>query len=61
MKRIQSIKALGTLALAGTGSLAVAHEGHGLMGDHWHASDAWGFVVLAALVGVAWWSSRGGK
>lgn len=37
---------------------ALAHEGHGLFGAHWHASDAWGFVLLAALVGLAIWSSR---
>ncbi len=37
---------------------ALAHEGHGLFGTHWHASDAWGFVLLAALVGLAIWSSR---
>jgi hypothetical protein len=37
---------------------ALAHDGHGLFGAHWHASDAWGFVVLAALVGLAIWSSR---
>lgn len=61
MQNIKWIKALGTAVLSATGSLAMAHEGHGLMGDHWHASDTWGFLVLAALVAVAWWSSRGGK
>ncbi len=37
---------------------AQAHEGHGLFGAHWHASDAWGFAVLAVLVAVGIWSSR---
>ena len=45
------------LALAATPGFA--HEGHGLFGAHWHASDAWGFVVLAVLVAAAWWASRG--
>ena len=30
-----------------------AHEGHGLGGSHWHATDSWGVLaaaVLAALV-----------
>lgn len=45
------------LALAA--SPGFAHEGHGLFGAHWHASDAWGFVVLAVLVAAAWWASRG--
>ena len=31
-------------------TLARAHDGHGLTGAHWHASDAWGFVVLGRLV-----------
>ena len=46
------------LARAGAG---FAHEGHGLAGPHWHASDAWGFVVLGGLVALAVWLSRGGK
>ena len=40
-------------------SLVSAHEGHGLAGAHWHASDAWGYVVIAACVAAAWWASRG--
>lgn len=39
----------------------LAHEGHGLSGPHWHATDAWGFAVLGGLVGIAIWLSRGGK
>lgn len=37
---------------------ALAHEGHGLLGSHWHATDALGFVGVAALVGLAIWMSR---
>ena len=39
-----------------------AHGGHGIANEvHWHATDAWGFL-LAGVVAVAliWWS-RGGK
>ena len=33
---------------------AIAHDDHGLGGSaHWHATDALGFVVAAALVAVA--------
>jgi hypothetical protein len=40
-------------------ALATAHEGHGLEGPHWHATDAWGFVALAVVVGaVALWQRR---
>ena len=42
-----------------TGSKAVlAHDGHGLTGGHWHASDAWGFVAVATTIAVAIWLSR---
>jgi hypothetical protein len=40
---------------------ALAHEGHGLAGAHWHATDAWGLLVLGGLVALAIWLSRGGK
>ena len=32
---------------------AIAHEGHALDGTHWHATDAMGFMLAAALVAVA--------
>ena len=37
---------------------ALAHEGHGLFGSHWHATDALGFVGVAAAVAVAIWLSK---
>ena len=40
---------------------ALAHDGHGLFGSHWHVSDAWGFVALASVVAVALFLSRSGK
>ena len=40
---------------------AFAHNGHGLAGTHWHATDVLGFVAVAVMVGVAVWLSRGGK
>ena len=41
---------------------ALAHEGHGLDGaSHYHATDAWGFVVMAALLAVVWWFTGRGK
>lgn len=41
------------LTLSNLGAVAWAHEGHGLGGTHWHATDALGFVVAAALVALA--------
>jgi len=42
-----------SLALSQLANNALAHDGHGLAGLHWHATDALGFVVAAALVAVA--------
>jgi hypothetical protein len=35
-------------------SLARAHEGHGVGGAHWHASDTWGLVALGLVALFAW-------
>ena len=51
-------KSLMAATLASAAFAAQAHEGHGLLGSHWHATDAFGFVAVAALVGVAIWMSR---
>jgi hypothetical protein len=49
-------------ALLALASRAFAHEGHGLAGSsHWHATDTFGLLLVAALAGAAWWFSRGGK
>ena len=46
-------------SLAALGAAALAHEGHGAPAVHWHATDLWGFVALALLVGAAiWWRSK---
>ena len=39
-----------------------AHDGHGLSGAHWHATDTWGFVlVVAAAVWIIADRSSGRK
>ena len=45
----------GLIMLGGAliGSAAFAHEGHGLSGTHWHATDSWGWLVLAVVVAAA--------
>ena len=40
---------------------ALAHEGHGLGGSHWHVTDAWGFVALGLGLAAAVWFSKGDK
>ena len=46
-----------TLVTAVTGALA--HDGHGLAGSHWHATDVSGFVLVVVLATLAIWLSRG--
>ena len=47
------------LNLATVPALAAAHEGHGAPGAaHWHATDAWGFLALAVVLGLLWWQRR---
>ena len=52
------MKKLLTLTAALPTLPAWAHEGHGLFGSHWHATDALGFVALGALVALAVWLSK---
>ena len=37
---------------------AFAHEGHGLAGAHWHATDTLGLVLVTVLAAIALWASR---
>jgi hypothetical protein len=47
------------LVLAGLPCAAFAHDGHGLGGTHWHATDVLGFVAVALVAAAAvWWSGR---
>jgi hypothetical protein len=54
--KLIAIQAVITLATS-----IFAHDGHRLSGSHWHASDAFGFIILAAAILLALWSGRGGK
>ena len=45
-------------ALASLHAPVWAHEGHGLWGSHWHATDVLGFAVVIALVLGAWFIGR---
>lgn len=41
---------------------AQAHGGHGIGHEaHWHASDAWGFLLAGLVVAALLWFGRGGK
>ena len=56
MKKYTLPAALMTLA-----STAFAHDGHGLLGSHWHATDTVGLLLVAGVAALAVWHSRGGK
>ncbi|HWP20214.1 MAG TPA: hypothetical protein VNO84_13875 [Burkholderiaceae bacterium] len=55
MKRLPLLGAAWALALP-----VWAHEGHHAPGaHHWHATDVFGYIVLAAVVAAAlWWGGR---
>jgi hypothetical protein len=55
------IKTAAVSAMAALSSTAFAHDGHGLLGSHWHSTDALGFVGLSLAIGAALWLFRGDK
>jgi len=46
-------------ALLLTTAGAFAHDGHGMEGAHWHATDVSGFVLVVVLATLAILLSRG--
>ena len=42
------------LTLLAANGLALAHEGHGMEGSHWHATDLLGLVVGLAVAALVW-------
>ena len=50
------MKTISLMLVSAIGTAALAHDGHGLGGSaHWHATDALGFVVAAALIAAAFY------
>jgi hypothetical protein len=58
---LNAISLIAVYAISTRASTAFAHDGHGLTGTHWHATDVWGFVVVGCLSAFAVWASRKGK
>ena len=46
---LPSAAALATLVAS---AAAWAHEGHGMEGGHWHATDIWGLLAVAAAAAL---------
>ena len=44
--------------LMAVSGLAMAHEGHGMEGSHWHATDLLGLLVGLGVAALTW-RSRG--
>jgi hypothetical protein len=61
MNKSLTIKLIAIQALITPSTVIFAHDEHGLQGSHWHASDTFGFVILAAAIGLTLWFGRGGK
>ena len=57
MRFARQLATASTLLSAATG--AWAHDGHGLAGSHWHATDVSGFVLVVVLATLAILLSRG--
>ena len=52
-------KIMHVLGLLLVSASATAHDGHGFTGSHLHASDLFGFTVLAVVFGgLVWWRDR---
>lgn len=57
VKKMQKkLSAIALMTLLPT--LAAAHEGHGMEGAHWHATDVWGFVVAGLVAAALFWYIR---
>lgn len=61
MNKSFAIKLIAIQAIITPATLLFAHDGHGFEGSHWHASDVFGFALLAVAIGVSLWFGRGGK
>ncbi|MFM9900092.1 MAG: hypothetical protein ACKVOT_03700 [Polaromonas sp.] len=58
MNKTIALQFIATSALLTWASGALAHDGHGLLGSHWHPSDSLGFVAVAVLTAAAVWLSQ---
>ena len=45
-------------ALLAANGLALAHDGHGMQGSHWHATDLLGLLVGLGVAALIWRSGK---
>lgn len=59
MKNSPTLRSAFITTLVTASASASAHDGHGLVGTHWHATDTLGFVLVAVLaLAAAWFSGK---
>jgi hypothetical protein len=61
MNKLFTIKLIAIQAIITPATSIFAHDIYSLNESHWHASDAFGFTILAAAIGLMLWFSRGEK
>ena len=49
MKNLNALKIIAVSPGVYCHSAVFAHDGHGLSGAHWHATDTWGLVLMVAV------------
>ena len=59
LKNALKFIAAGTISTWAT--TVFGHDGHAMAVIHWHATDAWGLMAMAAVLAVAIWLSGGDK
>jgi hypothetical protein len=60
-KPLDALFLIAVCLLTTRASSVFAHDGHGLTGSHWHASDVLWFMAPLAALALAVWLSRGKK
>ncbi|TAG32563.1 MAG: hypothetical protein EAZ34_10135 [Polaromonas sp.] len=61
MKKSIALKTIASSVGVLCHSTIFAHDGHGLSGAHWHATDTWGLVLalaVAVCIIAAWPGGR---
>ena len=56
-----AIEFIAACAISTWATAAFGHDGHAMAVGHWHATDAWGLMAMAAVLAVAIWLSGGDK
>ena len=51
-RQIRCLRKLAALTTLAASAAAWAHEGHGMEGGHWHATDIWGLLAVAAAAAL---------